>query len=147
MPLVPAHEIADAPMDFDTLRNLKSGLGTAAVIVMDKSTDIVRAITRISYFYKHESCGQCTPCREGTGWMWRVMSRMSEGRAQKREIDMLLEVRRRSRPYDLCSGRCRRLADPGSDPAFPRRDTKKSGSATMYLVGKRGLTPALRRVP
>ena len=53
------------------------------MIVMDKSTDIVRAITRISYFYKHESCGQCTPCREGTGWMWRVLTRMSEGRAQK----------------------------------------------------------------
>src|SRR5947209_20009282 len=76
VPLVPAHEIIEAPMDFDTLRNLKSGLGTAAVIVMDKSTDIVRAIARISYFYKHESCGQCTPCREGTGWMWRVVSRM-----------------------------------------------------------------------
>jgi NADH-quinone oxidoreductase subunit F len=92
VPLVPAHEIIDAPMDFDTLRNLKSGLGTAAVMVFDKSTDIVRAIARISYFYKHESCGQCTPCREGTGWMWRVISRMAEGRAQKREIDLLLDV-------------------------------------------------------
>ncbi|WP_368855072.1 NADH-ubiquinone oxidoreductase-F iron-sulfur binding region domain-containing protein, partial [Escherichia coli] len=71
---------------------LKSGLGTAAVIVLDKSTDVVRAITRISYFYKHESCGQCTPCREGTGWMWRVLTRMSEGRAHKKEIDMLLDV-------------------------------------------------------
>ena len=125
VPLVPAHEIADAPMDFDTLRNLKSGLGTAAVIVMDKSTDIVRAITRISYFYKHESCGQCTPCREGTGWMWRVMSRMSEGRAQKREIDMLLEVTTADRrPYDLRFGRRGGLANPRSDPAFSRRDRK-----------------------
>ena len=103
VPLVPAHEIADAPMDFDTLRNLKSGLGTAAVIVMDKSTDIVRAITRISYFYKHESCGQCTPCREGTGWMWRVMTRMSEGRAQKREIDMLLEVTTQIEGHTICA--------------------------------------------
>ena len=60
-------------MDFDTLQKLKSGLGTAAIIVMDKSTDIVKAITRIAYFYRHESCGQCTPCREGTGWMWRVL--------------------------------------------------------------------------
>ena len=59
-------------MDFDSLRELKSGLGTAAVIVMDKSTDVIRAIARLAYFYKHESCGQCTPCREGTGWMWRV---------------------------------------------------------------------------
>jgi NADH-quinone oxidoreductase subunit F len=103
VPLVPAHEIADAPMDFDTLRNLKSGLGTAAVIVMDKSTDIVRAITRISYFYKHESCGQCTPCREGTGWMWRVMSRMSEGRAQKREIDALLQVTTQIEGHTICA--------------------------------------------
>src|SRR3712207_4619923 len=71
VPLVPAHEIIDCPMDFDALRDLKSGLGTAAVIVMDKSTDVVRAIARISYFYKHESCGQCTPRRERTGWMWR----------------------------------------------------------------------------
>ncbi len=95
--------LGDLYMDFDTLRNLKSGLGTAAVIVMDKSTDIVRAITRISYFYKHESCGQCTPCREGTGWMWRVLTRMSEGRAQKREIDMLLEVTTQVEGHTICA--------------------------------------------
>jgi NADH-quinone oxidoreductase subunit F len=90
-------------MDFDTLRNLKSGLGTAAVMVFDKSTDMVRAIARISYFYKHESCGQCTPCREGTGWMWRVMTRMAEGRAQKREIDMLLDVTQRIEGHTICA--------------------------------------------
>jgi len=103
VPCVPAHEIIDAAMDFDTLRGLKSGLGTAAVIVLDKSTDIVRAITRISYFYKHESCGQCTPCREGTGWMWRVLTRMCEGRAQKREIDMLLEVSTQIEGHTICA--------------------------------------------
>ncbi len=103
VPLVPAEQIIDAPMDFDTLRGLKSGLGTAAVIVMDKSTDIVRAIARISYFYKHESCGQCTPCREGTGWMWRVLNRMAEGRAQKREIDMLLEVSTQIEGHTICA--------------------------------------------
>src|SRR3954463_8309596 len=103
VPLVPAEQIIDAPMDFDTLRNLKSGLGTAAVIVLDKSTDIVRAIARISYFYKHESCGQCTPCREGTGWMWRVLSRMAEGRAQRREIDMLLEVTTQIEGHTICA--------------------------------------------
>ncbi|MGB6589799.1 MAG: NADH-quinone oxidoreductase subunit NuoF, partial [Pseudolabrys sp.] len=87
MPLVPAgHDQADSLlMDFDGCRDKKSALGTAAVIVMDKSADIVRAMARISYFYKHESCGQCTPCREGVGWMWRVLTRMAEGRAQKRE--------------------------------------------------------------
>jgi NADH-quinone oxidoreductase subunit F len=103
VPVVPANQIIDAPMDFDTLRNLKSGLGTAAVIVMDKSTDIIRAIARISYFYKHESCGQCTPCREGTGWMWRVVTRMAEGRAQKREIDMLLEVTTQVEGHTICA--------------------------------------------
>jgi NADH-quinone oxidoreductase subunit F len=103
VPLVPAHEIADAPMDFDGLRDLKSGLGTAAVIVMDKSTDIVRAIARLSYFYKHESCGQCTPCREGTGWMWRVMTRLETGDAEPHEIDMLLDVTTEIEGHTICA--------------------------------------------
>jgi len=103
VPCIPASQCNDLFMDFDTLRNLKSGLGTAAVIVMDKSTDIVRAIARISYFYKHESCGQCTPCREGTGWMWRVMNRMAEGRAHKREIDQLLEVTTQVEGHTICA--------------------------------------------
>jgi len=103
VPVVPAAEIMDAPMDFDGLRDLKSGLGTAAVIVMDKSTDIVRAISRISYFYKHESCGQCTPCREGTGWMWRVMERLREGHAEIEEIDMLEEVTRQVEGHTICA--------------------------------------------
>jgi NADH-quinone oxidoreductase subunit F len=100
---VPADQIIDCPMDFDSLSKLRSGLGTAAVIVMDKSTDIIRAIARLSQFYKHESCGQCTPCREGTGWMWRVMTRMVEGRAHKREIDMLLEVSKQIEGHTICA--------------------------------------------
>ncbi len=104
VPCIPASQCGDDLfMDFDTLRNLKSGLGTAAVIVMDKSTDIVRAIARISYFYKHESCGQCTPCREGTGWMWRVLSRMAEGRAHKKEIGQLLEVTTQVEGHTICA--------------------------------------------
>jgi NADH-quinone oxidoreductase subunit F len=103
VPLVPAHQILDCPLDFDTLRDLKSGLGTAAVIVMDKSTDVIRAISRIAYFYKHESCGQCTPCREGTGWMWRVLERMARGRAEKREIDMLLDVSYQIEGHTICA--------------------------------------------
>jgi NADH-quinone oxidoreductase subunit F len=103
VPVVPAAQIADTPMDFDALKELKSGLGTAAVIVMDRSTDIVRAIARISYFYKHESCGQCTPCREGTGWMWRVLTRMAEGRAQKKEIDLLLDVAGQVEGHTICA--------------------------------------------
>ena len=105
MPLVPAgHEQADSLlMDFDGCRDKKSALGTAAVIVMDKSADIVRAMARISYFYKHESCGQCTPCREGVGWMWRVLTRMAEGRAQKREIDMLMQVTQQIEGHTICA--------------------------------------------
>ena len=103
VPLVPAAQIMDAPMDFDGLRELGSGLGTAAVIVMDKSTDIVRAISRISYFYKHESCGQCTPCREGTGWMWRVMERLRTGEAEIGEIDMLQEVTKQVEGHTICA--------------------------------------------
>jgi NADH-quinone oxidoreductase subunit F len=100
---LPASLCNDLVMDFDSLAKLKSGLGTAAVIVMDKSTDIVRAIARLSYFYKHESCGQCTPCREGTGWMWRVLERMADGRAEKREIDMLLEVTYQVEGHTICA--------------------------------------------
>jgi NADH-quinone oxidoreductase subunit F len=105
MPLVPAgQDWADSlVMDFDGCRDKKSALGTAAVIVMDKSTDIVRAMARISYFYKHESCGQCTPCREGMGWMWRVLTRMAEGRAQRREIDMLMQVTQQIEGHTICA--------------------------------------------
>jgi NADH-quinone oxidoreductase subunit F len=103
MPLVPAHQCVPLPMDFDGTRDVKSALGTAAVIVMDKSTDIVRAMARISYFYKHESCGQCTPCREGMGWMWRVLTRMAEGRAHRREIDMLMEVTQQIEGHTICA--------------------------------------------
>jgi NADH-quinone oxidoreductase subunit F len=101
--LVPADQIADAYMDFDTLRGLKSGLGTAAVIVMDKSTDIVEAISRLSHFYMHESCGQCTPCREGTGWMYRMMQRMVRGQAEVGEIDLLLDVTKQIEGHTICA--------------------------------------------
>ncbi|MCG8593325.1 MAG: NADH-quinone oxidoreductase subunit NuoF [Kiloniellales bacterium] len=90
-------------MDFDSLRKVKSGLGTAAVIVMDKSTDIVAAIQRLAHFYMHESCGQCTPCREGTGWMWRVLTRMIEGHADVEEIDTLLDVTYQVEGHTICA--------------------------------------------
>jgi NADH-quinone oxidoreductase subunit F len=85
VPLIPKSICDTVLMDFDSLRDVKSGLGTAAVIVMDKSTDVIRAIARLAQFYKHESCGQCTPCREGCGWMMRVMYRMAQGRAEPEE--------------------------------------------------------------
>ena len=91
-------------MDFDYLRvELGSGLGTAAVIVMDQSTDVIKAIWRLSKFYKHESCGQCTPCREGTGWMMRVMERLVNGDADASEIDMLLDVTKQVEGHTICA--------------------------------------------
>ncbi|MEK9640003.1 MAG: NADH-quinone oxidoreductase subunit NuoF [Alphaproteobacteria bacterium] len=90
-------------MDFDALKAAGTGLGTAGIIVMDKSTDIVRAISRLSYFYKHESCGQCTPCREGTGWMWRMMDRMVRGQAEPHEIDTLYEITKQVEGHTICA--------------------------------------------
>lgn len=102
-PMLPRSICDDVLMDFDALREQKSGLGTAGVIVMDKSTDIIKAIARLAYFYKHESCGQCTPCREGTGWMWRVLERMAKGQAEIEEIDMLLEVSHQIEGHTICA--------------------------------------------
>ncbi len=103
VPLITREMSETALMDFDSLREMRSGLGTAAVIVMDQSTDLVKAIARISYFYKHESCGQCTPCREGTGWMWRVLERMAIGEADPSEIDLLLDVAGQVEGHTICA--------------------------------------------
>jgi NADH-quinone oxidoreductase subunit F len=103
VPLLPKEICDTVLMDFDSLRDVKSGLGTAAVIVMDKSTDVIRAIWRLAQFYKHESCGQCTPCREGTGWMMRVMARMVQGRAEPEEIDTLEQVTRQVEGHTICA--------------------------------------------
>ncbi|AGA64255.1 NADH-ubiquinone oxidoreductase chain F [Liberibacter crescens BT-1] len=103
VPCVPGEQMRKAIMDYDGLRELGSALGTAAVIVMDKSTDIIKAIWRLSVFYKHESCGQCTPCREGTGWMMRVLERMVKGSARKSEIDMLLDVSKNIEGHTICA--------------------------------------------
>jgi NADH-quinone oxidoreductase subunit F len=103
VPVLPKSVCDTVLMDFDSLQAVKSGLGTAAVIVMDKSTDIVKAIARLSEFYKHESCGQCTPCREGAGWMWRVMERMALGNASTAEIDMLLDVTYQVEGHTICA--------------------------------------------
>lgn len=103
VPLLPQDICTDVLMDFDALKEVKSGLGTAAVIVMDNSTDVIKAIARLSYFYKHESCGQCTPCREGTGWMWRVMERLVQGKAEIEEIDTLFEVTKQVEGHTICA--------------------------------------------
>ena len=101
--LIPKSICDNIKMDFDSLQGVQSGLGTAAVIVMNKTTDIVEAITRLSYFYKHESCGQCTPCREGTGWMFRIMKKMIDGNVQHEDIDKLLDVTKQVEGHTICA--------------------------------------------
>ena len=103
VPMLTASQCDNAIMDFDWLREQRSGLGTAAVIVMDQQTDVIKAIWRLSKFYKHESCGQCTPCREGTGWMMRVMERIVKGDAELEEIDMLLSVTKQVEGHTICA--------------------------------------------
>jgi len=103
VPALPRSVCDEVLMDFDSLRAVRSGLGTAGVIVMDKSTDIINAICRLSHFYKHESCGQCTPCREGTGWLYRTMKRMVKGEAELDEIDRLYELTTQIEGHTICA--------------------------------------------
>eukprot|EP00817_Percolomonadidae_sp_ATCC50343_P007273 CAMPEP_0117418490 /NCGR_PEP_ID=MMETSP0758-20121206/251_1 /TAXON_ID=63605 /ORGANISM="Percolomonas cosmopolitus, Strain AE-1 (ATCC 50343)" /LENGTH=330 /DNA_ID=CAMNT_0005199005 /DNA_START=549 /DNA_END=1541 /DNA_ORIENTATION=+ len=103
VPAIPKHICDDVLMDFDALVEVQSGLGTASLIVMDKSTDIINAIARLSSFYKHESCGQCTPCREGTNWLLQIMNRMVEGRAEVEEIDQLEMITRQIEGHTICA--------------------------------------------
>ena len=102
-PLIPNTICEDVIMDFDSLKNVGTGLGTAGVIVMDKSTDIIKAIWRLSKFYKHESCGQCTPCREGTGWVMRSMEKLIHGNADIKDIDILKNVCDQIEGHSICA--------------------------------------------
>ncbi len=103
VPMMPKSLCEDAIMDYDGLREHGSGLGTGAVMVMDKSTDVIKAISRLSKFYAHESCGQCTPCREGTGWMSRMMERMVIGDMSIEEIDILQDVTKQIEGHTICA--------------------------------------------
>ena len=101
--MLPKNICDNVLMDFDALKEVQSGLGTAAVIVMNKSTDLIKVIAKLSKFYMHESCGQCTPCREGTGWLYRIMCRMVEGDAQIEEIDHLLKLTKKIEGHTICA--------------------------------------------
>lgn len=103
VPMIPKDICETVTMDYDALRAVKSGLGTGAIIVMDKSTDLVRAIARLSKFYMHESCGQCTPCREGTGWMWRMLLQLADGQGTSKDIDLLEEVTYQVEGHTICA--------------------------------------------
>mmetsp|Transcript_10444 Transcript_10444/g.12223 ORF Transcript_10444/g.12223 Transcript_10444/m.12223 type:complete len:464 (-) Transcript_10444:407-1798(-) len=103
VPCIPKDVCNDVLMDFDDLKGVQSGLGTAAVMVMDKRVDMIDAIARLAYFYKHESCGQCTPCREGTGWLWMMLERMKKGDAKLEEIDQLQELTKQIEGHTICA--------------------------------------------
>ena len=102
-PLIPKNLCEEAIMDFDGLRSLNTSLGTASLIVMDKSVDIVDAILNLSHFYRHESCGQCTPCREGMGWMYKLLKRISKGEAKKCEVQELQDITKKIEGFTICA--------------------------------------------
>ena len=103
MPLIPKNICETITMDFDSLMKVKSGLGTAGIIVISKNQDIIKCIARFAKFYKHESCGQCTPCREGCGWMWRMLERMARGESTYKEIDILHDVTKQIEGHTICA--------------------------------------------
>lgn len=103
VPIMTKETCENVLMDYDALKDVGSGLGTAAVIVMNKQTDVIRAIQRFSAFYKHESCGQCTPCREGTTWLAKMMDRFVQGQATEKEIDMILELTKEIEGHTICA--------------------------------------------
>ena len=103
VPMLVKKQCDEAIMDFDDLKDRRSGLGTAAVIVMNNQTDVIDAILRLAKFYTHESCGQCTPCREGTGWMVDMLERMKIGNADLAEIDMLEELSYQIEGHTICA--------------------------------------------
>ena len=103
VPVLPAAKIMDLTMDFDTLRAAGSGLGTGAMIVMDETTCMVSVLRRLSRFYMAESCGQCTPCREGTGWLYRVLTRITQGKGTRADLDMLVDVANKIEGHTICA--------------------------------------------
>jgi NADH-quinone oxidoreductase subunit F len=103
VPVLPAEKIVDLTMDFDTIRAAGSGLGTGAMIVMDETTCMVSVLRRLSRFYMAESCGQCTPCREGTGWLYRVLTRITQGQGTHADLDMLVDVANKIEGHTICA--------------------------------------------
>ena len=103
VPVLPAEIVADLDMDYDSLQRAGSALGTGAVVVMDETTCMVSVLRRISRFYFAESCGQCTPCREGTGWLYRMLTRISEGQGRESDLDMLVDVANKIEGHTICA--------------------------------------------
>jgi NADH-quinone oxidoreductase subunit F len=113
VPVVPADVMMATNMDYDSITKAGSMLGAGSVIVMDESTDMVKALDRLSYFYYEESCGQCTPCREGTGWLWRVVRRIAEGKGRMEDLDLLTDVSTNISGRTICA-----LGDAAATPVL-----------------------------
>ncbi|HBS26681.1 MAG TPA: NADH-quinone oxidoreductase subunit F [Gammaproteobacteria bacterium] len=103
VPVLPGDEMMKLTMDYDTIQKAGTFLGSGAVIVMDETTDMVKVLQRLSQFYFSESCGQCTPCREGTGWMYRVITRIIEGEGRQQDLDLLDNVAERIQGRTICA--------------------------------------------
>ncbi len=103
MPVLPANIMMECTMDYDSIAKAGSMLGSGAVIVMDETRCMVKSLLRLSYFYMHESCGQCTPCREGTGWLWRMMDRIEHGKGRPEDIDLLNSVADNIQGRTICA--------------------------------------------
>ena len=107
-------------MDYDSISKAGSMLGSGAIIVMDEDVCMVKALERLSYFYYDESCGQCTPCREGTGWLYRIVHRIVEGKGRMEDLDLLDSVGNQMAGRTICAlAACRRLPRPQLYQAFP----------------------------
>jgi NADH-quinone oxidoreductase subunit F len=102
-PVLPANVIMECTMDYDSIAKAGSMLGSGAVIVMDETRDMVTSLRRLSYFYMHESCGQCTPCREGTGWLWRVVERIDSGQGRPDDMKLLDNVAENIMGRTICA--------------------------------------------
>jgi NADH-quinone oxidoreductase subunit F len=113
VPVVPADIMMKTNMDYDSISKAGSMLGAGSVIVMDETTDMVKALDRLSYFYYEESCGQCTPCREGTGWLWRVVRRIAEGKGRMEDLDLLTNVSENISGRTICA-----LGDAAATPVM-----------------------------
>jgi NADH-quinone oxidoreductase subunit F len=127
VPVLRAEDIMDLTMDFDTLKKAGSGLGTGATVVIDETTCMVKLLRRISRFYYAESCGQCTPCREGTGWLYRMLTRITEGGGRRSDMDMLINVANKIEGHTICA-----LGDAAAWPV--QSFIKRFGHEFEYMI-------------
>lgn len=140
VPVVPADTMLNVNMDYDSLKAAGSAIGSAAVIVMDETTDMVRVLERLSRFYMSESCGQCTPCREGTGWLNRMLKRIVAGQGRMEDLALLLDVANRIEGHTICA-----LGDAAAWPVQSFLKHFRHEFEFMILNGGRSLVDSQAR--